>query len=106
MNKITYNLTLVAGNSTTFLGYIQGVNSELMRGWLGILILLSLFFIVFIAFMQSTGNTSKSLAGASFIAFGLAIMLKILGLIPNLALFITLIAAGACIGLIWKGQYG
>ena len=97
-----YNLTGIIDNSTTMPGFVQGVNSVLTFDLLGVLILITITIIALIAFLQSTGDPNKSIAAASFISFGMAIFLKMLGLIPNLALFITLVLSAAGIAFIWR----
>lgn len=97
-----YNLTSLASNATGILGFVQGVNDILMLGWLGIMLLIGLTTIIFIAFVQTTGDASKSISATAFIAFGLAIFLKMISLIPNLALYITLIVAAVSIAFSWK----
>jgi len=99
---LTYNLTSITSNSTNIVGFIQGVNQELMLGFLGIMILIGITVITLIAFIQATGDTNKAVAASAFIAFGLALFLKMLDLIPNAALFITLVLAGGAIAFIWN----
>lgn len=99
-----YNLTALGDNSTTIIGFIQTTNTELMNGWFGVMILIGFSIITLIAFINATGDTSKSLASTAFISFLLALFLKMLMLIPNLALFITLVAAAGCIAFVKIGQ--
>jgi hypothetical protein len=87
-----YNLTEVA-NVTSYLEFTQNVNTHLMQGWLGVMFLLVISAIVFIAFIQSTNNPRKSLAATSFIAFGISILFRAIDLVPDLAIFLTLIGA-------------
>jgi len=87
-----YNMTLM-GNSTGFLGFLQGVNEELMFGWFGISILVTLVTISFISFMSRTGDVRKSFAGAMFISFGLSLLLRVMLLVPDLAIYVSLILA-------------
>lgn len=99
---MSYNLTGIATNGTGIVEFTQGVNDVLMFGWLGTLILIGIVAVIFMAFMFRTNDTGKSLAASAFIAFGLAIMLRALGLLPNLALFITLIVSGLAIAFTWN----
>ena len=88
-----YNLTGL-GNSSGIVSLIQTVNSQLMFDFFGIGILLAIFLIAFFAFHTSTGgNATKAMAGASFIAFAISILLIILDLVPNYAMYITLVVA-------------
>jgi len=97
-----YNLTGISQNGTTVINFVQGVNNNLMAGWLGILFLIGVIIVMFMAFQRSTQDVSKSMAACAFIAFGLALFMRALSLIPDLAMFITLIAAGATIAFTWK----
>jgi len=101
---MVYNLTMVAENSTSVVGFFQGVNDSLMFGWFGALFLMSFFLILMIGFYHSTQDVPKSLSGASFLIFILAVFLKALGMINGLTLYITLIAAGATIAFTWKSK--
>lgn len=99
---MVYNLTALGQNSTNAVGFIQTVNTQLMFGWLGILILLSITVIALLAFMRLGEDTNRAVAASAFIAFGLSIFLKMMNLIPNIALFITLVGSAAAIAFIWK----
>jgi len=99
---MVYNLTGIIANSTNVLTFTQGVNNVLVFGWLGVLLLIGITVVVFGSFQFMTNDTAKSMSATAFIAFGLAILLRAMDLIPNLALFITLIAAGATIALLWQ----
>ena len=94
---MSWNLSYIASNTTGILSFIQGVNTVLMQGWLGVLLLIAITVICFMAFMVSTNDVRKSIIGSSFIAFGLSLFLKAMSLVPNLAIFICLIAAAASV---------
>lgn len=85
-----YNLTLVA-NQSGVLGFMRLVNSELMFGWFGTLILTAIFFILNIAFIQKTQDVARSAVASTFICAGLSLFLVTLGLIPELVMFIMVI---------------
>jgi|TARA_Y100000034_G_C6770829_1_gene343882 ABC-type Na+ efflux pump permease subunit len=97
-----YNLTGISQNGTTVINFVQGVNNNLMAGSLGILFLIGIIVIIFMSFQKSTGDVNKSMAACAFIAFGLALFMRALSLIPDLAMFITLVAAGVTIAFSWK----
>lgn len=95
-----YNLTLVA-NSSGIVPLLQNVNTELMRGYFGILILLSLWVITFMAFIVSTnGDGMKSTAASSFFVFIAAVLLRGLGIVPDIALLITIVLTALSVFLI------
>ena len=98
---MTYNLTGLAANSTGMLAYVQGINSVLVFGYLGIMLLVTVVLVALISFLLTTNDFGKSLAASSYIAFVLSILLRALNLIPNLALFLTLILAAGIIAITW-----
>jgi len=100
-----YNMTSLGSNSSGILGFVQGVNSELVGGYLGIMILIMLSVLMFMAFMGRTGDVKKSIIGTSFLAFGISLFMAALSLIPNLAIFICLIMAGLSVAFIGRDGY-
>lgn len=97
---VVYNLTRI-GNINSSLDFIQNINTELMRGWYGVLILGSLFVIIYMAFVFSSKQPVKSFTGASFISFGLAMLLYIAELVPVIAVWVCLIGTAISIAF-WK----
>jgi len=90
-----YNLTgIVAGNETGLLTFVQGVNTNLLSGFMGAMFLIGLFIVMVTSFFLTTQDIGKSVAAASFISFIFALTLTALELLSPLGLFITLIAAG------------
>ena len=83
-------MSLVA-NQTGYIGFLQQVNTELMRGWFGVVLLLTIIVIVFMSFMATTNHPKKAAMASSFIGFLMCIFLVILELIPSWAIFIVLI---------------
>jgi len=97
-----YNLTnITAGNETTILTFTQGVNTQLMHGMFGVLILIGLWFVVFISTMVSSNDGIKASLTSGFITFALAVSLVAVGLAPQLALFIPLVFTGITVALSW-----
>ena len=96
-----YNLSSIS-NVTDILSFTQNVNTQLMDGWFGSLLLISICVIVFISFYFSTREIKTSILATSFISFGLSILLRAVELVPNKVLFITLIGAGISIAFTWK----
>ena len=92
-----YNLSAIGENISGILGFIQGVNNVLMQGWLGVIFLIVITFVCFTSFMVTTNDVRKSIIGSSFISFGLCLFLKAMGLVPNLAIFISLVVAAGAI---------
>lgn len=88
-----YNLTAI-GNFNNTLQFTQNVNTYLMDGWFGILMLGTIGIIMFMAFTYSTKNPIKSFVAASFISFIMAVMLYAVSLVPIMAIWVTLIGTG------------
>ena len=86
-----YNLSMVA-NQSGLVPIMQQVNSELMFNWFGIMILIAIAIILFMAFLKNTDDTKKSMAAAAFITFVSSLFLRGMDLVPDLAIFVTLIA--------------
>ena len=96
-----YNLTNI-GKQTSPVAFIQKVNSDLMFGWFGTLMILVIFSILLMAFLQKGNPVGNSLAGASFICWGLSLFLLALGLVPNLVVFTLLILAAVSVAFMEK----
>ena len=102
---MTYNLTgIMSGNETSILTFVQGVNNNLMSGWLGTLFMIGLAFILFISFQMTTQSVRKSVAATSFICFSLSMTLTALGLMPPLAIFLTLIISAIAVATTWRAD--
>lgn len=99
---MSYNLTNIVVNATGPIGIVQGINSVLMFDMLGIFLLIALSSITFITFIQTTGDTGKSMAATGFISLILSLMLYTLGLVPPLAFYISLIIAAGAIALSYR----
>ena len=100
---MTYNLTAIATNSSSgFVGFSQGINVVLLDGWLGVLILIGVTIMTLIAFMTSTNNVHISIAGSLFLSFVMALILRAMNLVPNLAIFLTLLLTAAAVATIPK----
>lgn len=95
---MTYNLSWIA-NSSGILQLVQRVNSELLLGWFGVLLLLAIGTILFLSFTITTNNTRKAAAATSVICFGLCLMLRAISLVPDLAIFVTLILAAITVAV-------
>ena len=87
---MVYNLTDIARVNSS-VEFVQNVNSQLSMGWFGPIILISIFTIVFMAFMWRTGLPVKSATGAAFIAFTTSLFFLAIGIVPVMATWITLI---------------
>lgn len=96
-----YNLTALSGNSTTTLGFVQGINNVLMFGWLGTVFLIGIAIVSFLSFMFATNDTGKSVGATAFIVFTLGILLRALNLVSNITLFIVLLLVGASLAILW-----
>ena len=84
-----HNLTLM-GNTTGIVSLTQLVNTELMDGYFGIGLLVTIFMITFGAFVVSTGHSGKAFVASSFIMFTMSLLLISLDLVPDFVMYATL----------------
>jgi hypothetical protein len=87
-----YNMSLVS-NNTGFITIMQKVNSELMLGHFGNMILISLGAILFMAFLYSTRSPAKSFAAMSYILFVSVAFMRVLELVGDEAVWLILVIA-------------
>lgn len=97
-----YNLTGLANNSTTIVSFFRDTSNELTFGWLWIFILIAIISIMFIAFLQQTNSTPKAITASSFLGMILAVIMRGLNFIPDLALYIIIVAAAASLAFTWR----
>lgn len=101
---MSYNLTNISYmmNQSGMIGAVQVVNNDLMRGWLGSLFLIAVAIVVLTSFVYSTNDIKRSIAATSFISFAVALFLRAVSLIPDQAIYITLICCAASIAFSWR----
>ena len=97
---VLYNLTDIADVNSS-IEFIQNVNTQLTGGWFGSIVLISIFVIVYIAFIFATNQPVKSIVGASFICMALSWIMVILGLVPVTLVFVFLAATAVSVAF-WK----
>ena len=92
-----YNLSDM-GNSSGIVGLAQKVNVELMGGYFGALLLITIFAISTMGFLAATnGHTGKSVTAASYITFVLSILLRILDLVSDIVMYVALFLTALCV---------
>jgi hypothetical protein len=100
---VVYNLSNITNSSSHgILGLTQGVNNVLLGGWLGILILLMLGTIFFMHFMFRTNDPGRALGATAFLCFGLSILLRAVNLLPDMAMFISLVVCAIAVALTFR----
>ena len=101
---MVYNISNISymANQSGVLGVVQVVNNDLMAGWLGSLFLIGLAVVILTSFIYSTGDVKRSIAATSFISFALALFMRAMSLIPDLAIYITLICCAASLAFSWN----
>jgi len=97
-----YNLTNISSSGSGILGFTQGINSTLVGGWLGILILLMLGTIFFMHFMYRMNDPKRAFGATAFLCFGLSILLRAVNLIPDMAMFICLILTAIVVAMTFR----
>ena len=86
--NMTYNLSSIA-NSSDYVTFMQKVNTNLMFGWYGNLILIATAFILFMSFMQKTRNFRSSLVATMALCFTISLPLKAINMIGSFAVFVV-----------------
>ena len=84
-----HNLTLM-GNASGYVELTQLVNTNLMDGFFGDLMLITIFAISFMALVSVTGNSLKAFATSSFITFIMSIFLRGINLVQDQMIYISL----------------
>ena len=103
VNRISYNLTNITNSgSPGILGFTQGVNTVLLGGYLGILILIMLGTIFFMHFMYRMNDAGRALGATAFLCFGLSLLLRAVNLIPDMAMFISLIGCAIVVAFTFR----
>lgn len=97
-----YNLLNASNSTTGLLSLTQSVNDTLMFGWFGSLFLIGVSIVILTSFIFVTNDVKRSVAATSFISFGLALFLRALDLVPDLAIYITLVCAAAALAFSWR----
>jgi len=89
-------------NSSSYVEFMQGVNTHLMDGLYGIFILVAMMSILFIAFVQGNNNPKESFAATFVLGFLISLLLRAMGLIPDLAVAICLIGSALAVAFAVK----
>jgi hypothetical protein len=97
-----YNLTNMSQNTTGILSLTQNVNDTLMLGWLGTLFLIGVTVIILTSFIFSTNDVKRSVAATAFLSFALCLFLRAISLVPDTAIYVTLICSAAALAFSWK----
>lgn len=101
---MTYNLTAIGHNTTGIFTFIQSVDNILMFGWFGTLTLLAIFIILVSSFYYTTGDIRKAFMASGLICTILSILLKALGLISDLTLFIVIVLSAVSLAFSFIGD--
>ena len=88
---MTYNLTSINA-SGGFLTFTQGVNTVLLGGWLGTMVLIGIAAVAFMSTIFTTNDPKKAMIVTSFSCFALSLPLRGLDLVSNLAIYVSMIA--------------
>jgi hypothetical protein len=101
---MTYNLSGISANTTGMLSFFQGVNNNIMDGWLGIMFLLAIVVICFMSFITTTNDVRKSIMGSTFIGFIMALLFRAMSLVPNSAVVISLIVLALTVAWAYSNE--
>jgi hypothetical protein len=94
-----YNISYIA-NSSGIVEFVQRTNDGIMQGWLGDLILLAIFAILFLAVANSTKSSKKAFASASFVCLILSLLMRGMSLVPNWMIYLLLAMCAGSIALL------
>lgn len=87
---VLYNLTGTA-NQSSYLGFIQAVNNNLLDGYLGVLLLMIIFLIALISFVAGNFEPKQAFIASTFIVFVLSNILRVAELVTGeVVLFVTI----------------
>lgn len=95
---MTYNVTNVA-NSTGVLDFVQNVNSQLMYGTFGVLLLVAFGGIIFFTLVAKTGHANKSMATTFFLTFIMGVIFATLNLVHEMVLVVCLFGLAVSLAL-------
>ena len=99
---MTYNMTAIATNSTNFIGFMTSINTELMGGWFGNILIVCLSAVILGSFLSVTNDSQKSFVGTAFITIIMALLLRAIDLIGNVSMFTTLSISGLIIAFSFR----
>lgn len=94
---MAYNLSLINGSG--IVPFLDTVNSELMFGWYGNLVLITLFTILIMAMQHYTNNFKKSIQFSSLMTAVFAILFNGIGLVDTFAVVVSWIFAAIVAGV-------
>lgn len=100
---MSYNLTAVSNGTGGMADMVKLVNAELMFGYLGILLLLTIAVIMFISFStKNPDQAGKNMTATMFICFLLSVLMAAIGLLPDLAVYICFVLTAGLVAVTWK----
>ncbi len=101
---VKYNLTAISGtgNDTGFLTIVQGVNSELLNNFGGLMFLLGIAFVLFTSFYFTTRDSGAAALGAFFIMFVLSLGFAAINLVDIYVAWIFATCTAIAIATVWK----
>jgi len=99
---MVYNMTRIADNSTSFVAFTQQVNTVLVGGWLGIMILVGTTSVAFMAFMYTTNDTNRSLSASLYLAMVMSILLRAIDLVSNLVVFMAIVGCAIAVAFTYR----
>lgn len=95
---MAYNVTGLS-NMTGVVDMFQKVNTHILDGWFGILILIMVYGISLWILIEMGLETKKAVSATAFIGFGVSLFLFGLDLVPMLVIVITVIMSAASLAM-------
>ena|SRR3990172_8494422 len=99
---MVYNLTQIANNATGLSSFTVATNNVLLDGWLGVILLVVIWFVAFNAYQYVNGDPRKAFGPAFFAAFLFSLFFNVVGIVQPLATFICLFLAAASVAFNFK----
>lgn len=89
MTDMWYNMSQIGGNGDGVLSLVQSTNELFFQHLFGVLILVTLFIILFRAFVGYNNNPKVSLMYSCFFVAVLSILFRLVSLVNDDTVFIT-----------------
>ncbi len=85
----TYNVTAIAKVNST-MEFLQNVNTDIMNGFFGNMIIMMIAIITYMAFVRATNQPVQAFAGAGFVSFTFALLFYMMNMASVWAVWVSL----------------
>ena len=95
-----HNLTIAGGNTSSYVAFLQTINTNLLNGMFGTMLLITLFGISFMLSLSLTKSANKSFIFSCFGVFIISVFLRLIELVPDLIMYVCLGLAALSVALV------